>query len=278
MTENSAALDHELVSLEAQHSRRLTIQLWQTIGATKLANQIASSLGSQTVRALESIRDEELYKAAGFDTFDKFLDQDPDSPMSYEQFRRRSNLLKGEGDVTYDLLNSLNVPFSQRKLLAGQIEVTDENEIKIAGVATKLDDGPRIVELISKLHSKNQEQQRTIDRGKKDVDKWKRKAVDAEGRATIANPTGTATGQALLTAAGALVGLKDSLASATDEEKEALKDQIFDLLHNSQLSLSEIYMGGHRATAHNGHEDPDSDSEAITLSREDLEQIAEEMN
>jgi hypothetical protein len=235
----NGSLDQELSTLEIDHQERAKVQLWQIIGASKLANQIASSLGSQNIRALESVRDDELYKAAKFDTFDKFLDQHPESPMSYESFRRRANLLKNEGDIGYDLLNSLHVPLSQRKLLAGQIEVF-ENEIKIGDDSVRLDDTARIVELISKLHKKDQEQQRTIERGKKDVDKLKQRAIEAETRAINANPDGTETGQAVLTVAGSITRLREALEAASPEEKLALKEPIFTLLRNGQLELSMV--------------------------------------
>lgn len=268
MNGNNAHSEEELSQLEAQHQERQSIQLWQIVGASKLANQIASSLGSQNLRALETVRDEELYKAAKFETFDKFLDQHPESPMSYEQFRRRANLLKNEGDVAYDLLNSLHVPLSQRKLLAGQIEVTD-TAIKIGDDVVRLDDGPRIVELISKLHKKDQEQQRTIERGKKDVEKLKRKADEAEKRAITANPDGTETGQAILTAAGSLARLRETLEAAPDEEKLAVKEAIFTLLSNSQLELS-LALGivsKDEVSAAKGNQD-DVDDEAAALMEE----------
>jgi hypothetical protein len=223
--------------LEAINKDHALIQLWQMIGAHKAVSQIAASLGAQSIRALEMVRDTKYYLAADFDTFDKFLDQHPDSPMSYEAFRRRSNLLNNEGDIAFDLLNSLNVPLSQRKLLAGQIEVT-ENQIKIGDDTVRLDDGPRIVELISKLHKKDQEQQRTIERGKKDVEKLKRRADEAEKRAIIANPDGTETGQAYLTAAGALARLREILEGASDEEKQVMREPIFNLLSTNHLELS----------------------------------------
>jgi hypothetical protein len=222
---------------EEARKRRTTIELWQTIGAIKLADKLATSLSSQILRALEQVRDEKKYLAEGYETFDSFLNHHPDSPMSHDAFRRRVNVLKGEGDEAFDLLNALKVPLEQRKLLAGQIEVTDD-AVKIAGIETRLDDGPRIIELISKLYSKNLELQRTHERGKKDNEKWKRKALEAEKNAISINPDGTETGQALLTAAGALQKLRDSLAKDSDEAKQAFREPIFELLRNNQLECS----------------------------------------
>jgi len=225
-------------SLEAINKAGGIRRLWQTMGAMKLAEALSRSLASQTLHALEQLRDDKEYlREPGYETFRDFLDHHPDSVMSHDTFRRRINLLQSEGDVTFDLLNSLNVPLSQRKLLAGQIEVA-ENEIKIGDDTVRLDDGPRIIELVSKLHSKNQELQRTNERkdkkllqGEKDFEALKRRAI-------IANPDGTETGQAVLTLAGAFKLLEDKLGAATDEEKAALRDPIFQLLSTKQIDLS----------------------------------------
>ena len=236
MDENDS-LDKEISALESEHQERMKAQLGKQLARQNWQRRSPSSLGSQAIRAVETVRDDELYKAAGFETFDKFLDQHPQSPMGHDTFLRRVKLLRSEGDIAFDLLNSLNVPLSQRKLLAGQIEVTD-NEIKIGEDSVRLDDTARIVELIPKLHKKDQEQQRTIDRGKKDVEKLKRRADEAEKRAIVANPDGTDTGQAILTAAGSLARLRETLEAAPDEEKLAVKEAIFTLLSNSHLELS----------------------------------------
>lgn len=228
--------------LSAVHRERLAIQLWQTVGAAKLANQIVSSLGSQSLHALERVRDEKLYLATGFETFAEFLDKHPDSPMGHDTFRRRINLLNSEGEIAFDLLNSLNLPLSHRKLLAGQIQVT-ENEIKIGDDSVSLDDRPRITELISKLHAKSQEQQRTIERGRKDNEKWKRKATEAEQRAVIANPDSTETGQVLLTAVGALERLLDQYSELPAEHKAVYEEPIFEMLRMKQLQFSAARTG-----------------------------------
>lgn len=231
MTQSSDAI------IDAVHRERLAVQLWQTVGAAKLANQIVSSLGSQSLHALERIRDEKLYLGAGFETFAEFLDKHPDSPMGHDAFRRRINLLKSEGEFAFDLLNSLNVPINTRKLLAGGIAI-DGDEIEIAGVKCSLTDTARVKEIIKDLADKTAELQRTTKRqgkqlaqGQKDFDELKKRVIHA-------NPDGTETGQAILTAAGSLARLRETLEAAPDEEKLAVKESIFTLLRNSQLELS----------------------------------------
>ncbi len=259
----------QLTNIEAAHNDNALIQLWQIIGAHKAVSQIAASLGAQSIRGLELIRDRKYYLAAKHETFDSFLDHHPDSPMSYEAFRRRAHLLNNEGDIAFDLLNSLNVPLSQRKLLAGQIEVT-ENEIKIGEDTVRLDDTARIVELVSTLHKKTQEQQRTNERLSKKLAKGEEDFEKLKRRAIVANPDGTETGQALLTVAGALKNLREKLEDAADEEKQALREQIFELMRTSQLELS-VALGvvtADQVSGRNGQPDESleiSDDEAAAL-------------
>jgi hypothetical protein len=161
---------------------RTSIRLWKTLGAVQAVSQLAAGLGAQTIHALERVRDEKLYLAAGFSTFDEFLSKHPESPMSHDTFRRRVNLLESEGDITFDLLNSLNVSISARLLLAGDISIDGDNIVineeqgdGVSSTRIPLNDHAQIVKTIVELKKKADEQKRTIERGKKDVDKWKRK-------------------------------------------------------------------------------------------------------
>ena len=224
-------------AIENQAQARNERELWQIVGAVKLSDRVSSSLSSQGVRAVARIRDKKLYLEAGSESFKLFLNQHPDSPMSYDQFKRRETVLLSEGDVTFDLLNSLEVPFDQRKLLKGQVTI-DGEEIQVGDSRCRLDDHAAIVDLIAGQQRRIQEQDKKIEKqasklkkGEADFEKLKREA-------RIANPTGTPTGQALLTAAGALNHLCEALESAPAEEKHALKDQIFDLMRAKQIDLS----------------------------------------
>jgi hypothetical protein len=236
-------------------ANRGLIELWQIIGGTKLANRLVGALSSQLIHAIETVKSQRLYVHAGYETFEDFLDNDPDSPMKYDTYRRRARLLENEGDVVFDLLNSLAIPFEPRKLLSNEIKV-DGNQITIGDTSARLDDNVRIVELITTLHKKNQEQARTIDRGKKDVDKHKRRADEAEKRVININPEGTDSGKALLTAAGALSLLRETLAEASDEERAALREPVLELLRNNQLEMA-VALGvisPKEASQANGHD------------------------
>jgi hypothetical protein len=232
--ENSPNGNEGLTETRSQTARD---EFMRMVGALNLAEKLTTSIGSQTLHLLDRIKREKTYQHGNYKTFDDFLDHDPNSPMKADTFRRRWNLLAGEGNEAFDLLNSLRVPFEARKLLAGQMSVNGE-DIKIGDAELKITDHNAIVHLIATLHGKAAETQRTnerltkkIEKGEADFEKLKRKAI-------IANPSGTPTGQALLTAAGALSQLREALEIAPDEEKQALSEQIFEMLRVNQLEMS----------------------------------------
>jgi hypothetical protein len=252
--ENATALvktveiDPHAADRETEH---IAPRLWQIVGAIKLGNRLAESLSSQAVHALEQVRDEKLYLATGLQTFDEFLDNHPDSPMSHDTFRRRVNLLLSEGDVTFDLLNSLNVPLSARKLLAGNISVdgdcvviTEEKGDRISSTRIPLDDRVRIVEAIVGLKKKTDEQARTIERGKKDVDKYKRRADDLQQKIESGGAgvmvDGMPYARALVNALGDLSLLKDEISKIEDEaERKRFGDQALELIAKQKVELEE---------------------------------------
>lgn len=232
-----------------QELEEMKPRLWQIVGALKLGNRLAEALSAQAIHALEQVRDEKLYLAAGHLTFDAFLANDPNSPMSHDTFRRRVNLLQAEGDITFDLLNSLNVPISARRLLAGNISTDGEyiviNEEKgdnVISTRIALDDKARIVETIVNLKKKADEQSRTIERGKKDVDKYKRENDQLREQLSHGGISvdGTAHGRALVNALGDLSVLKQEIAKIEDEtERKRFGDQALELIAQQKLELEE---------------------------------------
>ena len=66
------------------------------IGAVGAVNHIASTLTAQTMRGLQTIRDEKIFESLGFSRFDDFLNESEYSPMSYRQFIDREKLLENE--------------------------------------------------------------------------------------------------------------------------------------------------------------------------------------
>lgn len=248
------------------HREASAAELWMIVGGIRLANSIANSLSSQAMGAVEQIKEKKLYLAANCQTFEDFLDHHPSAPMKYDAYRRRAKLLESEGTVVFDLLNSLSVSLKTRDLIAGEVEVVG-NEIRIGDTRTPLSDNTRIAELISGLHKKTQEQQRTNDRLKKKLQTGQ-KDYDALKRRQAINASETDSGQSLLTLAGALTRHAEALASASDAERAALKEPTFDVLRQHQLRLSEIYQAPIKAPKKKGKDIGVSDAEVDSLTAE----------
>ena len=249
--------------LRIEEGEQATIDLWKTIGAIQLANSIAANLSAQTIHALENVRDKKLYLAAGFSTFDEFLTKHPASPMSHDTFRRRVNLLESEGDLTFDLLTSLKVPVSARKLLAGQITVQGD-EIQIGDSKCCLSDQAGIIVLINSLHHKAQEQSRTIERGKKDFEKKKRRIDELEQQvahgATVSE-NGAPHARALVSLLGNFQLLAEEVASLrNDDELKRFAPLAFEHIAEAKKRLEFAF----------GHKAPASD---LDMSEEDKEKL-----
>jgi hypothetical protein len=228
----------------------MAARLWQIIGAVKLGNRLAESLSAQTIHGLEQIRDERLYLAANVSTFDEFLSTHPETPMSHDTFRRRVNLLKEEGDITFDLLNSLNVPMSARKLLASNIALDGDhiviNEEKgnvISSTRIALSDHAQIVKTIVDLKKKADEQSRTIERGKKDNEKWKRKFDEASeqlAKGLTVSEDAAPHARALVSVLGNFQILADECKALTnDQERARFAPIAFQRLAEAEKQLEE---------------------------------------
>jgi hypothetical protein len=229
---------------------RTSIRLWKTLGAVQAVSQLAAGLGAQTIHALERVRDERLYLAAGFTTFDEFLSKHPESPMSHDTFRRRVNLLESEGDITFDLLNSLNVSVSARLLLAGNISldgdhivINEERGETISSTRIALNDHAQIVKTIVELKKKADEQKRTIDRGKKDNEKWKRKFDESQeqlSKGLTVSEDAAPHARALVSVLGSFQILADECKSLTNEkERERFAPIVFQRLAEASKQVEE---------------------------------------
>jgi hypothetical protein len=169
--------------ITSQRDERLC-EAMELLTAVRLTQSIGRSFSAQSFRALQRFAELKGFEVLGFTRFDDFLTNSPRSPMSRDQFYERKEAIDREGDEAFDTLNSLRIPLSARKLLSsGSVTIEgdklyigqndDEQVIEIA-------DRSRIVEAIRTLAQKQAEQSRTIERGKKDVEKLKRKLDEAQ--------------------------------------------------------------------------------------------------
>lgn len=228
MDETSTKLAKVDPQLADRDLDQMKARLWQIVGAIKLGNRLAESLSAQAIHALEQVRDEKLYLADNCSTFDEFLSK-PDSPMSHDTFRRRVNQLKDEGDVKFDLFNSLNVSPGVRKLLAGNVRIdghhiviNEESGDAVSSTRISLNDPEAIATAISELKKKADEQKRTIERGKKDNEKWKRKfdeARDQLAKGLSVSEDAAPHARALVSILGNYQILADECKALTNEEE-----------------------------------------------------------
>ncbi len=253
---------------DAATSQQCFVQLWQTIGGIKLADALANSLNVQLLRALEGVKEQKLYRDAGYSTFDEFLDTDPNSPMRYEKYRERINLLNAEGDATFDFLNSLAVPLSARKLLTEGVVTVDGDTITVGLESARIDDRARITEIIRTLASKTAEQTRTIERGKKEHDNLKRKLDEAKRTAAPLDSQAHPFGQALLATIGAYARLVTEARALSEEESDGMRGKAMELLAAQRRELEEAFR-------FDGV--PLGTSNELTITDADLDDIAGEM-
>lgn len=148
-----------------------------TLGKINLADNLSTVLRAQTIRTLQYIRDEHLYRSAGFSRFDDFLDEYSHSPMNYKKFNRLESLLETEGDILFDTFTSLSIPQSKRKLLGkGNVQIEGEtlfikSDNDEADVEIELKDRNRILETLSALADANAEKSKKLDSQKTKIEK-----------------------------------------------------------------------------------------------------------
>jgi hypothetical protein len=129
-----------------------------TLGQVNLANKLVTSLQAQMIRELQDFRDNKKFEAFGFTRFDDFLDKYKFAPLGYDKFNRLEKLLKNEGDVLFDLYNTLGLPQTTRKLLAeknGSEIIIDGNELIIGENRADLSNLPDVKQLISEFVTDN---------------------------------------------------------------------------------------------------------------------------
>jgi hypothetical protein len=161
----------------ASSDRDSVIDSARTLGALSAVGRLGTGLAAQAFHELETWLSEKRYRELGFSSEVDFLNS-PLSPISKNRYFDRKQLLEKEGAQTFDLLNSLRVPISARKLLSdGSVKLNDD-VIEIGEEKINVTDRARVMELIQTLAAKDSEQARTIERGRKELNKKKDEIVE----------------------------------------------------------------------------------------------------
>lgn len=241
------------------------------LGGMRAVRNLAEEMNSQIMRAVQRVRDEELYKPLGFTRFDTFLDESHYSPMTYKQFNDREKILLNEGDELFNLLNAINAPMAKRRLL-GKGEVTVEGEEVIIRDETAehrvdVSDRATLLSTLSRLADKCSEQTRTIERGKKDNERLKKRLVNAEHAALPAPLDRTPFADALFNAIASLGLLATRAGELSLVEVGLERDRAMTLLRQQWDAL-------HKALRFDKPLDTATDD---ILTAHDLDALEEEM-
>lgn len=212
------------------------------VGGVKAATSIAQAIQSETIRAVQRVRDQKLFIPLGFQRFDDFLDKSPDAPFNHNKFKQMENALKAEGDELFDFLNSIEAPLSKRKLL-GKGDVQIENKEMVARVGNEeirvpLTNTHRILTVMSRVVEQRNEQARTIERGKKQIDSYKKKLAEANNRPGN-GPHESSFFGALLAVCGAFALLATEAEKLTPEERAQQRTAVFKTIGEQMHRLDE---------------------------------------
>ncbi len=221
--------------------------LLMVLGGIRAVHSVSEALSAQSIRALQRIRDEELYKAEGFSRFDTFLDESPLSPMGYDKFNRLEKALLSEGDELFNYLNSINAPMAKRRLLGkGTVEIEGEDivihqedgEHRIA-----VSDRATLLSTLSRLADQTNEQRRTIERQNKKLKKGEEE-YEKLRRQPPSHDTLVSRGfdDCLFTAVSALGALSQRVADLTPEEAEAAQSRVLELVSQPVQKLQEAFL------------------------------------
>lgn len=236
----------EMVVHEKRIAGQLTkesIRAVEMFGAIRAVGHIARSLDAQFMRALQQFQDEKGYEAYSFSRFDDFLNGYENSPMTKHQFYERIGVLTNEGDEAFNLLNSLKVPISARKLLGdGSIKI-DGEEIVIGEERVSINDNHRIKELIKELAKESAEQSKKLEKGQKDNERLKKKLIEAEkgnGKKHHSSLSDSIDGKVLLLI-GAFNELYTELGYMDIAERRQIQPTIIDRIGEQQTRLFDIF-------------------------------------
>jgi hypothetical protein len=239
-----------LSRVQAIQEQKGLVETGMLLGATSALRNLASSMTTQAIRALQHFRDTKQHEKLGYTRFDDFLNKYTYSPMTYKQFNEREKILALEGDAAFDLLNDLQVPLQARKLLsAGTVRVEGDeiiigrfDEGHTVSVAS-VKDRTRIAEIIKTLANENEantrvitDQREKIKKGSQELKKA-RKALD-----DAVSPYAQAPYEkALFTVIGAFSNLCDELEELLPHERKEKRDYTFKQISDQRLRLEELF-------------------------------------
>jgi hypothetical protein len=231
--------ESELLMME---ERELLIEAAELFGATRIINEIANRFGAQTMRMLQRVRDNKVWRRYGYKSFDDLLDNHPQSPMTRHQFYEREKVLGLEGDTAFNALNALHIPISKRKLLAEGDVTIEGNCMKIGQQEFDLTDESSVALALGTLAMEYAKEKRKNERGTKELDVKKRRIGELEEERSHGGMAvdGTAHARALVVTLGDHAVLNQEIAKIEDEaERQRFGQEAMERLAQARLELEE---------------------------------------
>lgn len=254
-------------ALDARQSHDKAVDAAMKIGAigmmNTIAEKLATQLSSQALRALEHFAETKGHEALGFERFDDFLNESPYSPMTKHQYYERRAVLDKESDQVFDVLNSMRIPVSARKLLTEGAVQIEGDEIVVGGnVRVPINNAAAVKNLIKELASETARQSKKIERGEEQNKKLKKKLDE---RKQAGNGAALSDyDQALLNLLGAYSNLVALAFELKDPERLEKRDYTFARLADQRLQLEEA-LGVHAPANGNGaYEFAERELDALT--------------
>jgi hypothetical protein len=230
--EKESAVEILTQEYDAALQLSLTQQAAERIGALKAIHSVQKSidayLTSQKLRAIQLFcANKDNLTAYGCTSVDEFLDKrGEDIGVTRNEYWSRMKLLENEGDNTFDALQALGIPLRSRKLLQGEVSLSDDGEeFIIGGQRIAARNKTDLLAAITALHQERVKDKATIEAGKEDVQRLRRQ-LDGFRRtdAPPSNPPAKRRTQLELEAAalcGALTDFNAAYAEASAEDRNA---------------------------------------------------------
>lgn len=225
--------------------------LFYKLGGLDVLQTVANNLNAALIVNLQRIRDEEQYRAAGFNRFDAFLDNHPRSPMAYKKFNYIEGIFKTVGPDVFDILSGSGLSLRQRKLLEkGDVEI-DGDEILVNHdgevITFEITNRREWLDSIKVLAKSNAEKAAKLDRQKEKIEKHdaEKKELYAEIDAVRASKAAE-VGQdphsmALANATFALAALREEADRLPAIDRAARKDNVLEILAGCLDRLRQAY-------------------------------------
>lgn len=141
------------------------------LGAIHAGINIGNAVSTTSLRALEIFLDNREYEKFGFTNLTDFLNNSEHSPMSKGEYYRQIELLRKEGDATFEYLNALKIPASTRKMIgAGNISF-DGDKILVGEIEVASTDTAQVKEIIKELANEIRDKDETEKKSKKQIEK-----------------------------------------------------------------------------------------------------------